>query len=272
LQKQETKGLFTFSIVVTDNDKEESGREVVCEFAAESPIAIAYCVQPVQNIALARNKALENAGGEFIAFIDDDEFPEEEWLRNLLETCKAYGADGVLGPVMPYFQEKPPNWVERGGIFERPLHNTGYRIAISDARTGNVMFRNRILEGTEQAFNAEFRTGGEDVDFFRRMMNKGRVFVWCNEAVVHEIVPPYRCKRSYLLKRGLLRGRNSFRQKAHRIRKVVKSLIAIPAYGVALPFLFLTGQAYFMRYFVKLCDHLGVFMALLGINLIRERD
>src|SRR5580700_7943958 len=72
---QDTGGLFTYSIVVVDNDHLRSAEPVVSVFAAASAIPIRYCEEPRQNIALARNKAVENATGDFVAFIDDDEFP-----------------------------------------------------------------------------------------------------------------------------------------------------------------------------------------------------
>jgi len=72
---QDTSGLFTYSIVVADNDHLQSAKAVVGDFAAASSIPITYCVEPRQNIALAQNKAIENANGGFVAFIDDDEFP-----------------------------------------------------------------------------------------------------------------------------------------------------------------------------------------------------
>src|SRR6266852_2150668 len=84
LGEQQTRGRFSYSIVVADNDRCESAREVVARFAAESPVAVTYCVEPEQNIALARNRALMDAGGDFVAFIDDDEFPADDWLSRLL--------------------------------------------------------------------------------------------------------------------------------------------------------------------------------------------
>ena len=73
LGEQDFGSLFTYSIVVADNDRLRSAEPVVAEFATISPIPISYCVEPRQNIALARNKAIENATGQFLAFIDDDE-------------------------------------------------------------------------------------------------------------------------------------------------------------------------------------------------------
>ena len=75
LAKLETRGLFSFSVVVADNDREQSGRSVVEKVQREEAIEIKYCVEPEQNIALVRNRALANARGDFVAFIDDDEYP-----------------------------------------------------------------------------------------------------------------------------------------------------------------------------------------------------
>lgn len=272
LENQITQGLFSYSIVVADNDYKETGRQVVSEFSGTSSIPIIYCVEPEQNFALARNKALENAKGDFIAFIDDDEIPVKDWLCNLFKTCNGYGVDGVLGPVKPYFEHKAPQWVIKGKFFERPTHNTGYTMSWPETRTGNVLFRREILNGINHAFRSEFATGSEDVDFFRRMMGKGRTFVWCNNAVVYELVPPLRCKRSYQIKLALLRGGNSLKHREGRVRNLVKSFIAIPVYGFALPFLFVAGDHHFMKYLIKFFDHTGRLLALLGINPVKKRD
>src|SRR5207245_2089705 len=117
---QETGGLFTYSVVVADNDESQSARAVVDDFASRCAIPITYCVEPRQNIALTRNKALEHAAGDFVAFIDDDEFPTKRWLLTLFNACRTYGTDGALGPVKPHFDERPPQWVVDGKLYDRP--------------------------------------------------------------------------------------------------------------------------------------------------------
>ena len=77
-------GLFTYSVLVVDNHSAESAKGVVGSFASIGGHAVNYFVEPEQNIACARNKALANASGQFIAFIDDDEYPENDWLFQLL--------------------------------------------------------------------------------------------------------------------------------------------------------------------------------------------
>lgn len=111
LSKQDTKGLFSFSVVITDNDDQQSAKETVREFSAGSSMNITYCVEPRKSISFARNKALEYATGEAVAFIDDDEFPPSDWLFCLLKTLTDYNAAGVFGPVRPHFDSKPPAWL-----------------------------------------------------------------------------------------------------------------------------------------------------------------
>jgi glycosyltransferase involved in cell wall biosynthesis len=272
LHSQDTGGLFTYSIVVADNDYLRSAEPVVSNFAAKSTIPVKYCVEPQQNIAMARNKAIGNGDGEFIAFIDDDEFPADDWLCNLFKAYVAYGVDGVLGPVLPHFECDPPRWMKKGKFFERPTYATGYQLAWFQARTGNVLFRRDILSRVDIPFKSEFGTGREDVDFFCRMAEKGCAFVWCNEAVVYEVVPSSRCTRSYLLKRAMLRGSSFPKQRRHRIRNGAKSLIAVPCYALALPILALFGQQVFLRHLISLLDHASRLLAFLGLKLVKQRE
>jgi len=272
LEDQRTEALFSYSAVVADNDAAQSARQVVKDFSVTSHVHVTYCFESQQNIALARNNALEHAEGDFIVFIDDDEFPADDWLCHLFKTCLAYGVDGVLGPVKPSFESDPPEWVKKGKFFDRPTFDTGYKVNWDEARTGNVLFKREILNAVDIPFRSEFATAGEDVDFFRRMMEKGRTFVWCNEAVVHEVVPGSRCTRSYLLKRALLRGSNFHKHPTHRLKNAVKSLIAVPCYTLALPILVLFGQHLFLKCLIKLFDHGSRLLAFVGLSAATRRQ
>jgi glycosyltransferase involved in cell wall biosynthesis len=269
LARQDTGGLFTYSIVVVDNDHSLSGKAVVSRFAADSPIAARYVVEPRQNIALARNRAVANADGDFVAFIDDDEFPTRRWLLTLLEACNRYDVDGVLGPVKPHFDEAPPKWILRGNFYERRTYPTGFVIDWKKGRTGNVLVKRRLFDVGGQPFNPEFLTG-EDQDFFSRMIDKGHVFIWCNEAVAYEAVPPTRWKRVFMLRRALLSGGISVVHPTFGALDILKSVVAVPAYTAALPFALVAGQHRFMTCLIKLLDHTGKLLALLGIRPIKD--
>src|SRR5437660_301281 len=197
-------------------------------FTAASPMSVTYCVEPRQNIPLTRNKAIENATGDCIAFIDDDELPTKCWLLTLFKACDAYHVDGVLGPVKRHFDEEPPKWVVKGKFYERPTYPTGFVIDWRKGRTNNVLLKKRIFSDGARPFRPEFLSG-EDQAFFRRMIEKGHVFIWCNEAVVYEVVPPIRWKRTFMLRRALLQGTVSVIDPTLGALGIAKSVISIPA-------------------------------------------
>ena len=269
LGKQETGELFTYSILVVDNDRQGSAKAVVSEFAADQKIPADYYVQPEQNIALARNTAVGHAAGDFIVFIDDDESPIQRWLLTLFEACIKHNVDGVLGPVHPRYAVPPPRWVVEGKFYDRRTYPTGFVIDWRKGRTGNTFLKKEIFAGVAEPFRSEFRTG-EDQDFFRRMIDKGHVFIWCDEAVAFEIVPPIRWNRTFLLKRALLRGHTSVAHPAFAARDILTSLVAAPTYVLALPFALAMGQGKFMSILVRLFDHIGRLLGCAGINPIKE--
>lgn len=268
---QDAAGRFTFSIVVTDNDPAGSARPVVETFASNHRTPILYTVEPERNIAAVRNTALSHAPGDFNVFIDDDEFPVAGWLENLFQTCEQYQVAGVLGPVKPHFDQKPPSWLVKGGFYDRPTHPTGFPMGWEECRTGNVLFRRSILDPSNPPFHRQFGTGGEDRDFFRRMIQQGHKFIWCDEAVAYETVPRSRWSRRFLLSRALLRGQIALKHPKGRFRSILKSLLAVPLYTLALPFLFIAGHHYFMKYLVRLTDHLGRLLAVVRLNPMSER-
>jgi succinoglycan biosynthesis protein ExoM len=269
LNRQETSGLFTYSIVVADNDQSQSAQAVVEEVGTTLTVPVKYCVEPRQNIALARNKVIEHAEGTFIAFIDDDEFPAHDWLLKLFNACQKYNVDGVLGPVKRHFDEVPPAWIQKSRFYDRPVRPTGMRVEWHEARTGNVLLKRQILAGDSSPFRPQFRAG-EDQDFFRRKIDEGYVFIWSAEAEAFEVVPPARWKRMYMLRKALLRGATAGLQPGNKAVGAAKSLIAVPLYALALPFALLLGHHHFMTLLVKLCDHLGKLLIWIGINPIRE--
>lgn len=269
LSCQQTGGLFTFSIVVADNDENRSAESTVEEFRAYSEIPIVYCVEPRRNIALARNKVVSNATGDYIAFIDDDEFPAPLWLQTLLKNCNDYKVDGVLGPVKRHFDQTPPAWFKKSSIYDRPVNPTGEAVHWEDARTGNVLLRRRIIAGETNPFRPEFRAG-EDQDFFRRKSEEGYKFIWSADAIVFETIPPARWKRSYILRKAALQGATAALQPNCGPVNIVKSIIAVPLYLAISPIVFLLGQHRFMALMVKIFDHSGKLLMRMGINPIHE--
>ncbi|MGI9590846.1 MAG: glycosyltransferase family 2 protein, partial [Myxococcota bacterium] len=87
-------------IVVVDNDPSGSARAVCETAAARLPFPIHFAEESRRGIAFARDRLVREAlarGADFLALLDDDDVPERDWLRRLLERQQETGAEVVAG-------------------------------------------------------------------------------------------------------------------------------------------------------------------------------
>lgn len=202
-------------LVVVDNDAAGSARAVVQRRRElGTPFPIRYDIQPVKNISLTRNRTVELARGDWIAFIDDDERAPAPWLRQLFETASRAAADGVLGPVEPVVPGDAPAWIRQGRFYDWAHMPTGSVVPPNRLRFGNVLLRAALLRKTPAPFDPNYgHTGGEDGDLLARLVQGGARIVWCDEAVVHEPVEPARLSLRWLLLRALRGGQDFARHR-----------------------------------------------------------
>jgi glycosyltransferase involved in cell wall biosynthesis len=94
-------------IIVVDNaPRDEGTRELV---RARFP-EVRYVVEPVAGLDFARNRALREATGEVVAFLDDDAAAEPEWTDRLLAPYDDPRVVGVGGLVRPRWSTRRPVW------------------------------------------------------------------------------------------------------------------------------------------------------------------
>jgi len=272
IDSQSTENIFTFNIIVVDNDRKRTAKEIVAGCLKECQTEISYAVEERQNISLARNKAIESASGDLIAFIDDDEIPDKFWLLTLYKAMEKYKADAVMGPVFPIYQVKPPKWVIKGKFFQRPTYKTGFINDWTKGRTGNLLIKKSLFDSTGIYFDPRFGRGGEDQDLTRRMMGRDFRFVWCNVAIAHEIIPPARWRLKNMIRKAFDRGKMSSQYPGSKFIMASKSISAISAYALSLPFLLILDYQLFIEYLVKIGDHSGRIIAIILKPRIKDNE
>lgn len=263
LDQQESSGAFEFEIIIVDNDNFHSAEPIVNKFKEYTKRNVKYAVEEEKNVSLARNKAINLATGDLIAFIDDDEIPPKCWLLTLFKALEKHDADAVMGPVFPIYQIKPPSWIMHGNFHKRPTYETGFFFDWKKGRTGNLLIKKSIFYSFNIFFDPRFGRGGEDQDITRRLMEKGVRFLWCNEASVREFISPDRCKIDNMIKKAFIRGIMSSKYPGLRWFIALKSLIALIIYTMALPILFIVGFHFGMSYLIKMGDHSGRIYAII---------
>jgi glycosyltransferase involved in cell wall biosynthesis len=204
------------TVVVADNDREKhEGADVCATLRAEDyRWPLEYFIAPKRGIANVRNALVEHALGhecDFIAMLDDDEWPDPLWLDTFLRAQQATGADALHGCVLREFETKPGLLAAHcDGI--APMHGATGPVGTIPG-TGNIIFSRACFEDTSKPwFDAAFAlSGGEDGDFLERLRRQGKRFAWCDEAVAHAWVPATRGNLKWALARAYSVGNSDMR-------------------------------------------------------------
>lgn len=190
-------------IIVVDNDPEGSAARVV----EKSTLACEYIHEPRPGIVAARNAALKSLlpRQRWIVFVDDDETVAEDWYARLLG-ARELGAAVVSGPVIPVYPESTPSWIVRGGFFERPRLSTGSNNPYP-ATNNTLVDRFELDRLDPPRFDESYsETGGSDSELFARMRAQGARILWCDEAIVYEVVPAARANFRWIWRRNIRLG------------------------------------------------------------------
>jgi len=131
-----------FRVLIADNHAIPVEAEAVAELTRLLSLRIEYIHAPSANIAVARNACLDHARAPLIAFIDDDEIADTDWLAQLHHGVQAL--DVVFGPVRAQYPDIAPAWMLRGDFHSRvsPLHRDG---RCDTGYTANVLLRSECI-------------------------------------------------------------------------------------------------------------------------------
>lgn len=126
---------------------------------------------PNNGLSGARNVGMRVATGDIVAYIDDDAYPDRDWLKYLAYTFLSTDCAGVGGPNIP-----PPG---DGDIAECVANSPGgpLHVLLSDHEAEhipgcNMAYRKDVLEALG-GFDPKFRAAGDDVDLCWRLLERG---------------------------------------------------------------------------------------------------
>ena len=173
-------------ILIIDNDKNESAKEVVNEFVNKSKIKIHYFVEEKVGLSNVRNRALIegiNLNATHLAFIDDDEIADKDWL---VEHINFYNSEKNIfvssGPTYSKFIKDYPSYIKKNNVF-KTVSTKPHGLIRDNCATGNVFFPLNIIKDNNIYFSQDHNfIGGEDGEFFGRISKFNTIIV--NNAVL----------------------------------------------------------------------------------------
>lgn len=261
---------YDTEIIIADNDETPSAKSRVEAASLKYGLKVNYVHAPKQNISLARNACLDNANGNFVAFIDDDEFAAPDWLLRLYDRVKNEGFAIVFGPVWAIYPDESPEWMKQLNFHSTFITTlspeTGY--------TGNVIMNVEHQAIRGRRFNLQRgRTGGEDTQFFYECTQQGAIMGYAETADVWEEVTKPRLSVRWMFKvtfrsgltLGLVRKKyySFFERVTETILSAMKIAFCIGAAVLTFPF-----RKIRMNYLFRAAFHSGVLAA--NFNMSEE--
>ncbi len=201
LTQQQTGDKFEFEIVVCDNASSDETAEVVVATAKSSQVPIRYCFQSEAGDAPTRNRALQEATGEWLAFFDDDQLAPENWLSELMSAAEKTSGAIVGGAVQ--LELTADQRSEFGSSICEALRETDLYPQLQPylqralPGTGNALVARTVFDAIGN-FDESFVSGGSDFDFFGRARAAGFAMWYTPTAVIRHRVDPRRLSAEYL--------------------------------------------------------------------------
>jgi glycosyltransferase involved in cell wall biosynthesis len=201
-------------VLVVDNKSVDNTKEVVNSYLRESKIAILYFYEPQQGLSAARNRAIKEACGDYLGFLDDECVAPTDWLQVVVEDIDKFGPFIIGGPyigaLLPgtspkwfkteYFTYVLPEHFERG-------YQKGFR-----ASGCNMFLHRTVCE--KQQFHEGFGMKGNELKLGEEVVLQDRflsehpgtmVFYEPRIEVIHYILP-HKMTLSYYARREMEGG------------------------------------------------------------------
>jgi glycosyltransferase involved in cell wall biosynthesis len=218
LQAQTGIENLNWEIVIIDNNSKDGTAKLIKQYQKkwQYPFSIRYILETKQGAGFARQRAIVEAKGEVIGFLDDDNLPYSTWISEACNFLKNYPQAGAIASqIHGNFEVEPPENLksilfylaitERGNkphIFEP--HRKGF-----PPTAGLVVRKNAWQDNVPSKLFLVGRVGNsmlgsEDAEalFY---IHKAGWEIWYNPTMeVDHIIPAWRLQRDYLI--SLMRG------------------------------------------------------------------
>lgn len=212
-----------WELLIIDNASRDATPDILARQTWPAGWEVRVVEEERLGLSNARNRAIREARGEYLIFVDDDETPDPDWLCAFERLIEARSPDAFGGRIEVLFEGARPAWLADELLgFLGQLRRADAIVPLSEHGTpfygGNFGFRRAVCDTTGD-FDAMLgrkgsdNTGGEEVDFYRRLLEAGFKVWWTPEAVIHHRIQADKLDRRYFLDLHYRQGRVEGRRK-----------------------------------------------------------
>lgn len=220
--------------VILINDGSTDSSEILCNEFMRQSSNVKYIYQENAGVSVARNKGIENAKGDWLIFLDSDDFMIENWNDILVESIhKNNSADVILLSNQISGQDYDNFECAKAAIGANTLNEAGSSLCWVFSKiysrkflvSNNIFFHTGMINGEDMLFNCEAFIKAHKIVgvnesyycFFKNMQsstNKFNLKIVDTEEYFHKMFLKLLCDNGlsenkewgYIYKRSLLTG------------------------------------------------------------------
>lgn len=227
-----------YEIIFVNNNSTDNTKKVYEKFVStHSEIKSYYFDELQQGLSYSRNRGVKEAHGEYIAFIDDDAFLDENYFKIVYDYFSNHKDVLALGgKILLHYEGVRPKWATKYieslfGYFNFGDNEKQFGSGLYP-RGSNMVFRKSCFQKYGD-FNVNLgRMGntlisGEEKEFFSRFITLEKI-MYVPGAIVHHIVPEARTTKEFIKKQAQSIGfSESIRVKNDKAKKLNRAISEI---------------------------------------------
>ena len=205
--------------VVVNNASTDDTERRVAEFIAEHPQQNFRVVnESQQGLSFARNRGISESKGRFVAFIDDDETINPEFISAYLKVFNEQCTFAAAGAVKAVYDNGRPVWMSKypEKMIANPFDLGKKVITITSKITpagGNMAFGREVFNvygrfDTNLGRCGSKLLGAEENDFFARIRSLGERVYYVPNAIVYHHIDSNRLTPEYFTRLAIGVGRS----------------------------------------------------------------
>ena len=168
-------------IILVDDGSTDNSLEICNQYADEDK-RIRVLHQENKGVSSARNLGLDNVTGEFVTFVDADDWLVAHYVQRLFELIQTYHADIAIGGCLTIIESEkaifpPATYQQRLVSKEEALIASPHKTSINIA---GKLYRKTLLE--DLYFDTNYSLG-EDTLFFFHALQKATIIVSTDEKI-----------------------------------------------------------------------------------------
>lgn len=150
-------------VLVVDNNSTDSTKEV-CEGFKKNNWMFRYVFAESQGLSFARNKAIDSAKGEWIAYLDDDAIAHKDYLERIKFIISNYNFDCFGGMYYAYYEAEKPKWISEAFGTKLKLSETVSEITEGYLSGGNLVVKKNVFNSVEK-FETNLGMKGDKIGY-----------------------------------------------------------------------------------------------------------